>query len=490
MTGRLTLRVDQQPGRAGPVVVDVVDHAHGDGQSLAITTERTLDLPAGRYAIQGWLPTGQVVTATARVTSGGHAEVSIGGPDQGAERRGPPARVDTRPPTRSAQGFPPGTVARSPLPPDRSILTDDHPLTDGHPLAAPTEAGPTRRVWVSLWNSGGRRPEQLDGSTTVVEHGPASVSLGLTVPPGPFDLQVGGEDVPWHVVSLPPSRNPRATLSALAPEAGQHNGGVRLEAATTDPEVEALLGYLETGQLEQARVFGDDVLDAAVQMFRGKVASPEGAAVAGYYLLSLDEQDRVGDWPGNFDEHFPWLPDAQIIHAWSLLSEPDVPRRDTARERLLVAADSGIAPRYSQGVRLLQQGLRMFAATDPADEQVASALDWTGRLTEASDRSRPTTTYRASAPGRPSPERLVGRPETDVPVLELDLPLTYAPERRIRPREHQALSFAAEGLTTDQIATRMSITPKTVDNYLNTSLRRLRMSSIDGAAHLADELDA
>lgn len=458
MSGRLTLRVAPAVAPAGAAVaVQVHDHGRGESHTVAVGTEpTTMELEEGVFSVQGWLPTGTTVTGTVHVTSGADTALTLGD------------ELATEEPVRAMFiGGPEVFDVAFPSAPEPAV-----PETD------------TRSVWLALWEQNDRI--ELEESS-VAEAGRDGTVLELPLDPGPFALQIGGPDVPWHVVAVPPSRGSRVKVRAVAPDTGQHDGGVRVDATTSDPQIEVLLGYLETGQLEQAHVIGGGVVAAAVQLFASKMARPEGAAVAGYYLLRIDEADRVRDWPDNFANWFPWLPDAHIIRAWTLLQQPDVPRRTEAREALLAAVETGILPRYSEGVRLLGQGLRMFAVADRDDEVVqrarATVRDWA----MACDLTRPVTTYRATVPGEPSPDRVTGVPDDD--VLELRLPLEYEPQRGIRPREREVLGLLQGGLTTVEVADRLAIAPKTVEKYVRSSLQILKTSSVDAAATLAQELD-
>src|SRR5205823_6015043 len=77
----------------------------------------------------------------------------------------------------------------------------------------------------------------------------------------------------------------------------------------------------------------------------------------------------------NLADWFNWLPDGAIIHAWQLLQQKN--ETTLARERLLQAVGRG-TPVYSQGLRMLIDGLDLFAsdaqAANTKDEPVENAL--------------------------------------------------------------------------------------------------------------------
>ncbi len=134
------------------------------------------------------------------------------------------------------------------------------------------------------------------------------------------------------------------------------------------------------------------------------MSNPDGAAIAGYYLLRLQETERLHDWPRNFANWFPWLPDAHVILAWHLLDRADVPDIEQVRSHLLDAVVPAVPPRYTEGLRLLYDGLRMLAARDPDDTEISDALRSVERYARAADFSSVLTTFWATSPGQPTTE--------------------------------------------------------------------------------------
>jgi hypothetical protein len=240
----------------------------------------------------------------------------------------------------------------------------------------------------------------------------------LSQSPQTVAVQVCGEDSAWRVACLPPAQ--RAVVTAVPDQSGAgFHDGVRVETSGSYGLANSMLGYLTSGQLDQARVVAPELVATAQRMFEEKVASPEGAAVAGYFLLRVGEQDSIADWPLNFVNWFGWLPDAHIIYAWQLLRRPGAPDRQPARSHLIHAAQ-GSPPRYTEGLRLLFDGLQAFAAEDPGDEEVATMLARVRGYAAACDWGSGHTTYWAAGPDAPTLERITGRPEDDGWV-EVDL---------------------------------------------------------------------
>jgi hypothetical protein len=103
-----------------------------------------------------------------------------------------------------------------------------------------------------------------------------------------------------------------------------------------------------------------------------------------------------------------------------------VPDRDLARRRLIQAATIGV-PAYTEGLRLLFEGLRAFAADDPDDTEIRRLLDKVGAYTAACDWTAPYTTYWADRPDNPSLQRHVGLPPgggLDWTAMTLKIPAT------------------------------------------------------------------
>jgi hypothetical protein len=263
---------------------------------------------------------------------------------------------------------------------------------------------PTRPLFARLWL--GDTPSTWSDTVEVEPDGAitARLSTGL----GPYALQVGGPETAWRTVRLPPAYGVTLTVSRSEDTAG-FDDGVHVGVTSASPVAGSLLGYLASGQLDAAQIVAPELVRQAEELFRGKMANPEGAAAAGYFLLRAGQQESVRNWPENFANWFDWLPDAAVIHAWQLLRRPRVPERDVARARLLQAARAG-APCYTEGLRLLFQGLQLLGNEDPDDADVAGALEQVRLFAAACDWDAVHTTYWSARPDRPGLQRHTGWP--------------------------------------------------------------------------------
>jgi hypothetical protein len=109
---------------------------------------------------------------------------------------------------------------------------------------------------------------------------------------------------------------------------------------------------------------------------------------------------------GTLAEAYPWLVDAKVLSAWSLLSQRRTHANDPARAALLDAANRGL-PAYSAGLRLLYNGLRLFMRD--GDEEVAQAVRIVRAVASAADWSHPLTTFTGEHPKAPSPKPIETR---------------------------------------------------------------------------------
>ena len=348
-----------------------------------------LDVPEGVYLVRAVLPSGEQLSGTTEVRTDEPTSVTLAAPPPTA---GEPELLDR---------------ALS-----RSLPTQE---SDSFGTPFPYEDG--GRLWLRLWGAGGFLPWQPTSMETTARGMTAVLSRSLQT----VAVQICGEDSAWRVACLPPAQQAVVTAALDQSGAGFHDG-VRVETSGSYGLANSMLGYLTSGQLDQARVVAPELVTMAQRMFEEKVTSPEGAAVAGYFLLRVGEQDSIADWPLNFVNWFGWLPDAHIIYAWQLLRRPGAPDRRLARSHLIEAAQGrGTPPRYTEGLRLLFDGLQAFAAEDPDDDEVATMLAHVRGYAAACDWGSGYTTYWAASPDAPTLERITGRPEDDDGWVELDL---------------------------------------------------------------------
>jgi DNA-binding NarL/FixJ family response regulator len=61
-----------------------------------------------------------------------------------------------------------------------------------------------------------------------------------------------------------------------------------------------------------------------------------------------------------------------------------------------------------------------------------------------------------------------------------------SPLAQLTPRERAVLELLRQGLTTDQVARQLTVSPVTVRSYVSTSLKKLRVRDRESAMRLLD----
>lgn len=246
-------------------------------------------------------------------------------------------------------------------------------------------------------------------------------------------VQLGGENIPWRCVALPPSPRP-VIVSLMGPNSrdlplglGNSNGPqnrFRVELSLGGDLIDSMLHSLLPSEHDAPDAVADQVATTgslAEELLRGKFEDTAAGVVGGYFLLDRCYHDRLHDWPRNLANSFPWLADGPVLHGWQILRDPDPSRRDPkkARASFLESFRRGL-PVFSYGLRLLKDGLGYFAmvhhwGNDPPfvgehDDEVFAALNSLAPYLAALDPSATSTTFTGRGPAEPSVEAIEGRP--------------------------------------------------------------------------------
>jgi hypothetical protein len=230
--------------------------------------------------------------------------------------------------------------------------------------------------------------------------------------------------VSWRLVSLPPTGPGLSSdvwISTTTDAFGQED--LRVVVASRNHRAETLLRFLVQGSLRQATVVSETVVGGGVtaeQLLMGKLSDPAAAAVGAYYLLRVGELERLYDWARNLAAWIEWMADGPVIYAWQLLRSRPVDLAG-ARSQLLEAVRRGI-PTYTEGLRLLHDGLKLFDAQEQGrDREVAVGLNVVSAYAAAADWSAPTTTFGGVDPDRPSLRPVQGEPDDQEAIVRLEL---------------------------------------------------------------------
>lgn len=369
--------------------------------ALGLVTE--IEVEPGNYLVRAHLPSGDIAAAQAEVGPGSTTDVYLR-----------PATVSPRESLSWAYYL--KGISRAMQ--SSAVAPLDH-------AKAPPRILPDISFWLhkadSGWESfaydpqqGGQNYSRIENSSydssVQVEDPNALVTIEINTNSGwrwnlgQFWIQVSGAGYPSKFVALPPSDHMRI-LVTVDNEVGQDEDPLNVIVDGSNPQAEALMGFLRNRDFASARAIGEGVVESAEKLLFNKQEDPASAAIGGYYLLSAGRLDRLHDWTNNLANWFPWLPDGALIHAWHLLrqKQQDV---EQARARLIEAANRGV-PLYTRGLRLLFDGLNIFSRrADDMDAEVRSALERISPYAGAADWSTPTTAFYGQTPGDPEPFRL------------------------------------------------------------------------------------
>ena len=270
--------------------------------------------------------------------------------------------------------------------------------------------------WIRLWklqsNQWSVKELSISESSSWNEDG---VSYTFYINRGLQFLQVGGPNIPWRFVALPPYRELKCLIR---PNNGPSALAHPLEIVITSPnwEAETILTLLKNNAVDIAKNLYENSYfkeSNAESLLQGKMVDPCSAAIGAYYLLRLEKFDRLHDWAKNLANIIEWMPDGSIIWAWQLIKQGRLNKNvniEEVRSRLLEACERGM-PIYTEGFKLLWDGLRMLNDTLPNDEIVTKALKMVYKYVEAIDWNFAVTTFNGVHPGEPSRKSRKGTPK-------------------------------------------------------------------------------
>jgi hypothetical protein len=436
----LQIRMEPNPNLPSTVLVPakVLNRNLEIAHSLSISTSgratMVRGIDPGVYLVQAELPSGEIVTAQARVPDDETITLSPSlSPRETFAWQHFLGEIPTPATPPAIQGEITGSFAGQ--------VATGRDMRYGLQRRPPTTPG--REAWLRIWRRDpdsweleprslmARAPETVPGTMGEsiiykIDYHDGSTPRAQAL----RYVQIGGPDIPWRLVSLPYSQYPIEVLVRSSRMPSELNGGVTVKVSTHNVEAELISHYLRTGAITEAgevsrdligrandydEMLGDSPYDPhmAEDMLRYKLVDPYGATVGGYFLLRSAEYDRLHNWPNNLANWVRWLPDGPVIHAWQLLlTEETDSARQLARDRLLEAGDRGL-PVLTEGLRLLIDGLELFAQNRPSDEPegtVERTLDRLRRYASAVDWNQRLTTFYGTDPETPAIRRVTGVP--------------------------------------------------------------------------------
>jgi len=165
------------------------------------------------------------------------------------------------------------------------------------------------------------------------------------------------------LVVWPPSSGNQPLHLEDDPSPGANPAAAPLLASiqTADKAVAALYAYARGGRLDTVRQQAESLLGA-------KLDNPVNATLAAYTLKKIGAERP--DWLANLANAFPHLPDGALLYGWHLIRD-DQARQ--ARGFFLTALARGI-PMYSEGIRLLRDGLSFLNGLEGGDAELQAAV--------------------------------------------------------------------------------------------------------------------
>jgi hypothetical protein len=371
-----------------------------------VRSEATVgDLQAGQYTVRSYLPSGECRTA----------QVTVG--------EGQPASVDIT----SAESPHEWLAWQKLLGTTKAKKKPENESRGDFSFSSSFDLTPMQTVWIRIWSPatglhtpGGVCQVFEDSASWRVENEAYRVfstdydneeahclfKLDTNFSePGYRVIQVGGEELPWRVILLPPTLERLEILMRPSNSGHALNAGIAVKIVSVDLETEALSHYLLSGDVTMVTELADGVISQAEAALAQKHSNPYGALVGAYSLLLSGDLDRMHDWAERFANWMNWLPDTSVIHAWQILLDDDISDKSLARSRLLEAAARGI-PVFRQGLRYLVDGLAQFhdlAEEDQRkDEEVDRMLRFVRTYANVVDWNQRFTTFYGGTPFSPS----------------------------------------------------------------------------------------
>lgn len=203
------------------------------------------------------------------------------------------------------------------------------------------------RVWTTLWTLDAGRWKAAQMQPIDQRRDIGMQQFVVEVPNVPTLLQIGGEEVAWRLISLPPGGPVRVALTRNAAQTGD---SLEVTVGRSHPDNELIMSYLTRGAVAQAHRLGE-AWNAAELMLYEKKQDPVSAAAGAYLLLKSRRLQERRDWVKNLVNWFPHMADGAIVSAALALQSADAKEAEI-RAMLNVAVDRGL-PIFAMGAAVL-----------------------------------------------------------------------------------------------------------------------------------------
>lgn len=203
------------------------------------------------------------------------------------------------------------------------------------------------KVWMTLWLLEEGRWEAKKVEALAQQRDVGMQQIVLEVPNKPHLLQIGGEEVAWRLVSLPPGGPVRIALTRRADEGGD---ALEITIGRSQPDNELIMSYLARGAVSEADRLAE-AWHVADLMLHDKHDDPVSAAAGAYLLLKNRRLERRTRWVDNLVNLFPFMSDGAIVSA-ALAAQRDGVTASEIRSKIDLALARGF-PIFSMGISLL-----------------------------------------------------------------------------------------------------------------------------------------
>lgn len=217
------------------------------------------------------------------------------------------------------------------------------------------------KVWATLWEFREKSWESKNVNFERIEGDRGILQLTLDVQCCPHLLQLGGEELSWRMISLPPGK--RVNI-ALTPSMNETRGdALDITVGQEQRENELIMSYLSQGRLPEVTKLAE-LMEISDRLLFDKFNDPISAVAGGYVLLKTNKLEERESWLDNLNRHFPYIADIKILKAALAREKEGILEKDI-RQMLLDSMEVGL-PIFSLGITLLHDG--MAAMHRGADE--------------------------------------------------------------------------------------------------------------------------
>lgn len=280
----------------------------------------------------------------------------------------------------------------------------DHLNTSPVNNAPPLRRRRVGSVWVTLWRlqNGMWRATDTNPETQLRSDGARMIIL--YVPSMPHILQVGGDDVAWRLVSLPPGGQVRIALTRRAAESGDT---IDVTVGRLNPVNDLIMSYLTRGEATQATSLAEAWKAADLALYQ-KEYDPVSAAAGAYVLLKLNRLVDRRQWVKNLVNWFDYLADGPIVAAAMELQHAEA-NLDRVRALIIKAIERGL-PVFSMGLSVLVETMAAVHRGKSESEHFQAHYQATRAFLQARASKGAYLAFYGRSPAEPSATRLFGNP--------------------------------------------------------------------------------